>query len=61
MPTSEEIKAARIAAGLTQTQAAETIGYKLRTWQDWEAGKRNMREVVFELFQQKTKRKGKTK
>lgn len=62
MPTPEEIKAARLAAGLTQRQAAERIGYKLRSWEDWEQGKRNMRQVVFDVFKTKTKHlKGKTK
>jgi DNA-binding transcriptional regulator YiaG len=62
MPTTDEIKAARKAANMTQTEAAESIGFKLRTWQDWEGGRRKMRDVVFELFQQKSKkRKGKAK
>ncbi|MYM92502.1 hypothetical protein [Duganella vulcania] len=32
-PTAEQIKAAREAAGLTQSVCAEMFGYKLRSWQ----------------------------
>lgn len=32
-PTAEQVKAARDAAGLTQTACAEIFGYALRTWQ----------------------------
>lgn len=49
-PTPQEIRAAREAAHLTQTAAAELIYSKLRTWQDWEAGKRKMHPGLFELF-----------
>ncbi|WP_407058382.1 helix-turn-helix domain-containing protein [Zoogloea oleivorans] len=38
-PAPAEIRAAREAAGLTQSQAAALIHSTLRTWQDWEAGK----------------------
>ena len=41
-PSPEQIKAARAAAGLTQTQAAAMIYCTLRGWQDWEGGKRAM-------------------
>lgn len=51
-----KIKEARESAGLTQTQAAELIGAKLRTWQDWEYGKRNMPLAKWELFNIKTKK-----
>lgn len=36
------VRAARRGAGLTQTQAAALIGATLRTWQEWEGGRRNM-------------------
>lgn len=36
-PTPEEIRAARLAAGLTQMQAGALIGTSRRTWQNWEA------------------------
>ena len=49
-PTPASIRAARAAAGLTQTQAAALIYCTLRGWQDWEAGKRAMHPAFFELF-----------
>lgn len=49
-PTPDAIRAARTAAGLTQTQAAALIYCTLRGWQDWEAGKRAMHPAFFELF-----------
>lgn len=57
MPNPEQIKAARAALGITQAQAGEVIGATRRTWQDWEAGRRNMPESKWELFQIKTKGK----
>ena len=56
-PTPEAIKAARAAAGLTQTQAAAMIYCTLRGWQDWEGGKRAMHPAFFEFFLQKAKKK----
>lgn len=57
MIPKEEIKEARLKAGLTQKQAAELVGSpSYRTWQDWEAGKRNMPAAKWELFQIKTTR-----
>ena len=49
-PLPSDIKEARLAAGLTQQQAAELIGYSRRAWQEWECGRRNMRFLVFEAF-----------
>lgn len=49
-PAPEAIKAARAAAGLTQTQAATLIYCGLRGWQEWEGGKRTMHPAFFELF-----------
>lgn len=49
-PAPDAIRAARAAAGLTQTQAATLIYCTLRGWQDWEAGKRAMHPAFFELF-----------
>lgn len=49
-PTPSDIKAARYEAGLTQTQAAELVHSKLRTWQQWEAGDREMHPGLWELF-----------
>ncbi|WP_409885904.1 helix-turn-helix domain-containing protein [Acidovorax sp.] len=62
IPTGEQLKAARIAAGLSQAQAAELMGYPLqtgsrggvqsRTWQALESvgDERNMQGPVFALF-----------
>lgn len=50
-----EIREARAALGLTQTQFGELLHAKLRTVQDWEAGKRNMPRATWELFQIKVK------
>lgn len=52
-PTPDEIRAARLAAGLTQTDAAEKIHCSLRTWQQWEAGERRMHLAFWDLFQRK--------
>lgn len=53
-PASADIRAARMAAGLTQTQAAKIIHCGLRTWQQWEAGDRQMHPAFWELFITKT-------
>lgn len=53
-PTPDQIRAAREAAGLTQTEAAGLVRAKLRAWQRWEAGERQMRASDWELFQLKT-------
>lgn len=49
-PSPAEVRAAREAAGLTQTEAAAVIHSTLRTWQDWEAGKARMHPGLWELF-----------
>ncbi|WP_226443382.1 helix-turn-helix domain-containing protein [Acidovorax radicis] len=61
-PTGDQLKAARVAAGLSQAQAAELMGYPLqtgsrggvqsRTWQALESptDERNMQSPVFALF-----------
>ena len=54
-PTPEEVRAAREAAGLSQTQAARLIYCTLRGWQEWEAGNRRMHPAFFELFRAKSK------
>lgn len=63
IPTGEELKAARVAAGLSQAQAAEALGYSLqtgsrggvqsRTWQALESptDERCMQGPVFAMFQ----------
>jgi putative transcriptional regulator len=52
-PAPFEIKLAREAAGLTQTQAARLIYSGLRTWQQWEAGTRRMHPAMIEIFRLK--------
>lgn len=54
-PSPEEIKAAREAAGLSQTAAASILHSALRTWQHWETGDRKMHPGLWELFCIKTK------
>ena len=52
-PTPAEIKEARQKAGLSQTEAGALIHCALRSWQDWEAGKRQMHPAMWELFRLK--------
>lgn len=40
-------------AGLTQTAAAALVYSSLRSWQNWEGGKRNMPPELWELWQYK--------
>lgn len=60
MPTTEEIKAARLSAGLTQLQAIRVLrpaSRTARTWNDWEReGGRKMPQELWELFLLKTKK-----
>lgn len=53
IPTPAQIRAAREQAGLTQTQAASIVYSAMRSWQDWEAGKRRMHPAIWALFQLK--------
>lgn len=55
-PKPEEIKAAREASGLTQTEAANLVYSTLRTWQDWEAGIARMHAGLWELFKLKVEK-----
>jgi DNA-binding transcriptional regulator YiaG len=48
--TPAAIRAARLAAGLTQTQAGALCHRSLRAWQDAEAGTRNLDAAAWELF-----------
>lgn len=49
-PTKQEIKKARLDAGLTQTQAAALIYLSCRAWQQYESGNRQMYPAFWELF-----------
>ena len=53
-PALEDIKAAREAAGLTQTAAATLVHSTCRSWQQWEAGDRRMHPAMWELFRIKS-------
>lgn len=56
-PTPGEIKSARAAAGLTQTEAAHRVHARLKTWQNWESEtgeSRKMPIATWELFLIKT-------
>lgn len=53
-PAPDEVRAAREAAGLTQTEAAALIHCTLRGWQEWEAGNRRMHPGLWELFRIKS-------
>ena len=49
-PTPSDLKAFRIGADLTQTEAGAIVGAALRTWQSWEAGDRKIPAAKWELF-----------
>lgn len=49
-PAPEEIRAAREAAGLSQTAAGALLYRSLRNWQQWEGGERRMDPALWELF-----------
>jgi len=53
-PSKEEVRAAREAAGLTQTAAAALVHATCRSWQQWEAGDRRMHPGLLELFRIKS-------
>ncbi len=56
-PTPDEIKEARLAAGLTQEQAANKIfSDSYRSWQNYELGERVMHPAIWWCFLQRTKR-----
>lgn len=51
LPTPEQIKAARLAAGLSTEQAASIACVGQRAWQLWEEGKRTINAASWTLFQ----------
>lgn len=53
-PAPEQVKAAREAAGLSQTAAGALVHTTCRTWQQWEAGDRRMHPAFWELFRIKS-------
>ena len=54
-PAPAQIRKARLAANLTQRQAAELIGYSLRMWEEWESGRSPMRAVLWQAWQRMVK------
>lgn len=57
-PTPEEIRAARLTAGLTVRQACEMVHASPRSWQNYEAGDRVMHPAIWELFRIKVAQRG---
>lgn len=49
-PEPGQVRAARQRAGHTQTRAGQLVGGTLRTWQDWESGKRAMPAATIALY-----------
>lgn len=56
-PTPAEVRQARTAAGLTQTEAGMLIHTTQRVWAQWEAGDRSMHPAFWELFKRKVSEK----
>lgn len=52
-PKPTDVLAARKAAGLTQTAAAQLIYCTLSAWQRWEQGEREMHPAFLDLFRRK--------
>ena len=52
-PTPAEIRAARQAAGLSQTAAAQIIHCSRSSWAEWEGGVSRMHPAFWELFRLK--------
>jgi DNA-binding transcriptional regulator YiaG len=55
--TPGEIREARQALGLTQTQFGQLFQARLKTVQDWEYGRRRMQKATEELLQRKMEEK----
>ena len=53
-PSSAMIRERRLALGLTQQQSACLIRGTLRSWQEYEGGRRNMHPGLWILFQIRT-------
>jgi len=49
-PNTEQIKAGRLALGLSQSAAARLIYVDPSTWAHWERGKTPMHRAFWELF-----------
>jgi DNA-binding transcriptional regulator YiaG len=53
-PSADEIRALRVALGMTQEVAAELVCYSARGWKHLEAGERRMHPAAWQLFLLKT-------
>ena len=49
-PAARLIRQTRIARGLTQKAAGAACMSALRSWQDWEYGKRRMHPAIWQVF-----------
>jgi len=49
-PDIFEIKAARLASGLSQSEAAKLIKSSKRSWENWEQGRVKMHPGLFDYF-----------
>ena len=49
-PAARLIRQTRIARGLTQKEAGAACMSALRSWQDWEYGKRRMHPAIWQVF-----------
>lgn len=50
IPSSEDIRAARIAAGLTLDRASQLLSVGLRSWQRYEYGERTMHPAMWRAW-----------
>jgi DNA-binding XRE family transcriptional regulator len=50
-PAPAKIRAARITAGITQSQAGALIYSRERTWAGWERGENPLHPALWELWQ----------
>ena len=50
LPNAEQIRKARVSAGLTQRAAAELVGLTTRAWQYYESGKTRIKLPTWRLF-----------
>ncbi|ECJ5891863.1 helix-turn-helix domain-containing protein [Salmonella enterica subsp. salamae] len=48
------MRAARLSASLTQSEAAKLVYSSLNAWSQWERGERKMHPAIWELFQIKS-------
>ena len=46
----EELKQLRKSVGLTQREICEVLGIPIRTWEDWESGRRTMPDYTLRML-----------